>query len=164
MTDSPCTSARRRRLALWLPALGWYAVIFFFSAQTGTESSQVSDGVLTDFFRLDLSATSWELFLLLSFLVRKAAHAFIYFVLTGLLLLPLRELIRRRGRRYGAALALCAVLAGLDELHQVFVPGRSGKLADVGIDLAGGVCFLLLWALVQWIRKRRRDKKESPVS
>ena len=147
-----------RKAALWLPAVAWYVVIFLFSAQTGAESSQVSTGVLTDLFLLDLDATPWELFLILSRLVRKAAHAFVYFVLTGLLLLPLNSLISRPKTRYAAALGLCAVLAALDEFHQTFVPGRSGRVGDVLIDLSGSVCFLLLWVLLRWFLKRRREK------
>ncbi len=155
-------NSRLKRLSLWLPALLWYAVIFFFSAQTGTESSAVSDAVLTDFFRLDLAHTSWDLFLLLSFLVRKGAHAFVYFVQTGLLLLPLWPLLKSPKVRTAVALGGCALLAALDEIHQLFVPGRSGKLSDVIIDTLGGVCFLLCLWLVQWLLKRRRDRESQP--
>lgn len=150
------SSPPRKRLALWLPALLWYAVIFCFSAQTGAESSAVSNAVLTDFFCLDLQNTSWDLFLLLSFLVRKGAHAFVYFVQTGLLLLPLRSLLASSQARSAAALGGCAVLATLDEVHQLFVPGRSGKLSDVLIDTLGGVCFLLLLWLVQKLKSRKK--------
>jgi len=153
------TSPRLKRLALWLPALLWYAVIFYFSAQTGAESSAVSDAVLTDFFRLDMAHTSWDLFLLLSFLVRKAAHAFVYFVQTGLLLLPLWSLIKSPKVRNAVALGGCALLATLDEIHQLFVPGRSGKLSDVLIDTMGGVCFLVFLWLVQWFLRRRRNRE-----
>lgn len=35
------------------------------------------------------------------------------------------------------AVALVAVIASLDEWHQSYVPGRTGELRDVGLDLVG---------------------------
>lgn len=149
-----------RRLARWLPAAGWYAVIWFFSSQTGAESQDVSDGVLTQLFHYDIQNSPMVLSDLLSFLVRKGAHMGVFFLLTGLLLYALSARALRPGVRAGAALGLCGVLAALDEFHQTFVPGRSGRLQDVGIDLLGGACFLLLWWLVRRIRERRRSAEE----
>lgn len=138
----------------WLPVLVWYGVIFLFSAQTGDASSQLSSGVIETAFRVDLATADWDLVLMLSFLVRKGAHMFVYFVLTGLLLFAL-------GKRKGAvplAVGLCALLAGLDEFHQYFVPGRSCKLTDVFIDLAGGLVFLLFLRLWRAVWAHRKAK------
>lgn len=146
-------------LLAWLPAAAWYFVIWNFSAQTATESSGVSGGltdrVLTWVYPTYRSMTPearQALVESLSFVVRKGAHMFLYFVLTGLLLLALRTLIQHSGGRAAAAAALCALLAGLDEYHQTFVPGRSGELRDVLVDLSGGCVFLLLWWLLRMLR------------
>ena len=96
-----------------------------------------------------------RLYDLLSFLVRKAAHMGVFFVLTGLLLFALWRLGTSPRTQAGLSLGLCALLAGLDEFHQTFVPGRDGKLPDVLIDLGGGVCFLLLWLLLRHLRGRK---------
>jgi VanZ family protein len=46
----------------------------------------------------------------------------------------------------GLALALVFLYAASDELHQVFVPGRTGQISDVVVDVAGAVAGLtLLW-------------------
>lgn len=140
-----------KRLALWLPALLWYGVIFYFSAQTGAESTEISDAFIERAFHWDIANSLMVLSSLLSTLVRKGAHAFVFFVQTGLLLFPLRELIPQKKPRRWLALALCAALALSDEVHQFFVPGRSCKLTDVLIDSLGGMCFLvLLWLLETW--------------
>ncbi len=142
-------------MARWLAALGWYMVIWCLSAQNGAESQAVSDGVLTELFGIDLAGLDWNVMLLFSFLVRKGAHMGAYFVLTGLILWAWKPWLAERRCWPWAALGLCAGLAALDEAHQLFVPGRSGKLQDVAIDLLGGALFLLAWWLV---RKLRREK------
>lgn len=147
-----------KRLLAFIPALLWYGVIWRFSAQTATQSGGVSGGLLHTLLQLispayteaveEIQVVSVGI---LSFFIRKAAHISLYFVLTALLLLALSQVADRTALRRGAALALCALLAGLDEYHQTFVPGRSGELRDVCIDTAGGGLFLLLWAMLVWL-------------
>ena len=142
-------------LARWLPAAGWYAVIWSLSAQTGSESQALSDSVL-EAFGYDIQNSLMSLSALLSFLVRKGAHMGAFFALTGLLVFALWRMVKSPALRGAAALALCALLAGLDEFHQTFVPGRTGALRDVAIDLMGGACFLLCWALARFILARKK--------
>lgn len=144
------------RVARFLPAWLWYAVICLFSAQTGTESQEVSDGVL-ELFGYDIRNAPMVLSALLSFLLRKAAHAGVFFLLTALLYWALKEL--KRPLRGEVALGLCALLAALDEFHQTFVPGRSGRWQDVVVDTLGGLCFLGAAALVRAIRRKRRTSQ-----
>lgn len=147
-----------RPLLRALPAALWYALIFWFSSksaavsggQSGVLLSRALDGASPAFRAAgaELRAFAAEL---LSFPVRKCAHMFLYFVLAALLL-PALTSLRRRGLRAGATLAWCGVLAALDEYHQTFVPGRSGELRDVLVDLAGGALLLGLWAFALWAR------------
>lgn len=142
-----------KRAARFVPAGLWYAVICFFSAQTGSESQGVSDGVL-ELFGYDILNSPMALSALLSFVIRKGAHMGVFFVLTGLLYWALQE-VGRPARGIWAA-GLCTALAGLDEFHQTFVPGRSGRWQDVVIDTLGALCFLALAALIRAVRKKRR--------
>lgn len=153
-----------RRLARWLPAAGWYAVIWFFSSQTGTESQEVSDSVLTRLFHYDIKNSPMALSDILSFLVRKAAHMGVFFVLTALLVFALRGLTDKRRLQAAAALGLCGGLAALDEFHQAFVPGRSALPRDVLIDLCGGAAFLLCWRLFRRLRARRAKKTDASAA
>jgi len=53
------------------------------------------------------------------------------------------------------------IYAITDEIHQLFVPGRSGKLEDVLIDTIGvwiGICVLLFFVKIIEIIKRCKDK------
>lgn len=154
----------RDTLCPFLPAAVWYAVIFRFSAQTGNSSSALSDGLLNRlleqfwpafFLRSEAERTAIAEFLI--FLLRKGAHMGVYFVLAGLLLWAVRRWPSPR-RRVLTVLPLCAALAGLDEFHQTFVPGRNGQFRDVLIDLSGAVLLLLLWAVLRRLRARRKNR------
>ena len=57
-----------------------------------------------------------------------------------------------------AAMGLCAVLAALDEFHQLFVPGRDGKLSDVLIDTCGAVCFLLFSLALSALQRAKEER------
>ena len=149
-----------KKLARWLPAAGWYAVIWHLSAQTGSESQSMSNGLL-EAMGHDIQDSPEATTVFLALLVRKGAHMGAFFTLTGLVLFALWRAVKRPAFRAGAALALCGLLASLDEFHQTFVPGRSGTPRDVLIDLLGGVCFLLLWMLIRAVRARR--KADQPV-
>jgi len=149
---------------LWLPPLLWYRLIWGLSAQTAAVSGGMSDGLLYRFllalspaFAASGEAARLEAVESLSFLERKAAHMFLYFTLALLLLAALSLWVRRR--RAPAALALCALAAALDEYHQTFVPGRSGELRDVLVDLGGAAAALALAALLALWRRGDRPAR-----
>ena len=59
------------------------------------------------------------------------------------------------------AWALATLYAATDEFHQVFVPGRSGKVADVLLDSAGALLGVLLLALILHAIDKRRTASYS---
>ena len=81
---------------------------------------------------------------LLDLVVRKVGHAVAYGVLAVLV-----AWARNRGpdEERSVVLLLVAVYAITDEIHQSFVPGRSGAITDVLVDTAGAVAGLGLRAL-----------------
>ncbi len=70
------------------------------------------------------------------FIVRKAAHFTEYFLLGFLLSATLRSWGRPVPGTLQALLLL--VVPFVDETIQLFVPGRSGQVSDMWLDLAGG--------------------------
>lgn len=146
-----------QKILLWLPAPLWYRVIWNFSAQSANVSGDLSDRLLWRLLALlspafsagDMAAQNAAVELL-SFFERKAAHMFLYFVLILLLWLALAPLLQSKRRQILAASTLCTVLASLDEYHQYLVPGRSGQVRDVLIDLAGAALALILAVLIGW--------------
>ena len=55
----------------------------------------------------------------------------------------------------------CTLYAATDEIHQLFVAGRTGKWQDVLLDSSGALAGLLLAMFMLWLIRRRRTKKQS---
>ena len=159
-----------RNSMLCVPAALWYWVIWRFSAQSAAVSGDLSDRLLWKLLALVSPAfsrtdtdTQTAAVELLSFFERKAAHMFLYFVLILLIWLALLPLVRGKTRQISLAAVLCALLAGLDEYHQTLIPGRSGELRDVCVDLAGAALAVLLVAVLLWAARWRREGRLSAL-
>lgn len=92
----------------------------------------------------------------LQFIIRKTAHAFIYTVLGVLLTCGFLtfECIKK-AKRFFVPLALGALYSVSDEIHQLFVQGRSCELRDVCIDSLGVAIGILLVLLVLRLFKNK---------
>lgn len=66
-----------------------------------------------------------------------------------------------RPRRYLIAAWLSLGLGLVDELHQVYVPGRSGDAADLAADALGIMLAVLVYSLVRQLLGRRRARLSS---
>lgn len=114
-------------------------VLWYFSSRDGTISQTQSDWVA----RL-LGASS--ITRALSVLIRKSAH-FLIFLCVGISssMLCANNPGKITFRQIGWACLIALMFASVDELHQHFVPGRSGELKDVLLDFAGasvGIVFV----------------------
>jgi len=78
---------------------------------------------------------------------RKTAHFTAYAVLSVCSYNAFRLLINQKKRAVTVAFSFCILTAISDEIHQLFVPGRSGEIRDVLIDTLG-ICLGLglVWA------------------
>lgn len=140
-----------------IPLLAVMIMIFCFSAQSSSKSSETSARITKtvvrvthpDYDRLDRQ-TQRTIFERTSHLVRKTAHFTEFAMLGFFLYLHLRALARERGlRRPALYTALGGVLYAVsDELHQGFVAGRAPAALDVGIDSVGVLFGLLVMALL----------------
>lgn len=171
---------RKLRRTIWkllsvIAVILWAAVIFRFSSQQGTKSSGVSGkicyAIATEYSNLshqDLSEAQIRTIAEgIQFPVRKAAHMSEYALLALLVFNALRALGMAGGKkRYALSLLLVAAYAASDEIHQLFIPGRSGQLWDVLIDTAGGLIMLCLIRLIRraWLHGKRKPTKEKRVA
>jgi VanZ family protein len=78
--------------------------------------------------------------------LRKLAHVTEYAILAVLVCRALEEPRRLPRTVAAAAFALCAAYAALDELHQTFVPSRTGSPLDVALDVGGAALGIALRA------------------
>ncbi len=93
--------------------------------------------------------------------IRKCGHLTEYAVLALLAWRALRRPVKNDPRPWGwrearLALAIVVLYAATDELHQLFVPDRTGLVSDVFIDTAGGGLGLLALRVHCIFRKSNR--------
>ncbi len=74
---------------------------------------------------------------IIEFILRKAAHIVVFFIITLAIFLLLREYTRKPYLAVIGALLLGSVVAFLDEYHQSMVDGRHGTFVDVFINMVG---------------------------
>ena len=153
------------RLVPWLLVLLWMGVIFYFSQENGEQSAGTSERVicflLTRFDPgfLDLTAKEQTLRIRAwSTVVRKMAH-FTLFGVMGLLSFGAFSVVLPPRRAFWAALGLGMLQGILDEVHQLFVPGRACEIRDMAIDTAGVALGVLVMLLLFSLVKRKKEPK-----
>lgn len=138
----------------------WMVFIFVLSGKVGAKSSGLSGSVIAD-ARLYVPSSSEQV---VTLVVRKAAHIFMYGVL-GILLANLLNSYKLSVKRvFGFGILIAAVYACFDEVHQYFVGGRSSSSRDVLIDVAGatiGICIYYGYLKVSNKYHKSLDKRGS---
>ena len=134
----------RRELNYWLPPIVWAAVILI--ASTDLFSSSNTSGVLqriavTIFGHRFAPAFAKTL----NRFIRKGAHLTEYGILGALTFRALRGERRSWKPRWAiGAIVFATVIASLDEIHQSFVPSRTGTWHDALLDVAGAAIAQIL--------------------
>jgi len=125
-------------LTSWVLVLVLMVIIFNFSNQESIISSSNSTSLTEKIFSL---CKLDKILMFDSFhgLIRKIAHFSVYCLL-GYLVYNAIYYSCKKDYIYLLALTILIVLiyAGSDEIHQLFVRGRSGEFRDVIIDTSGG--------------------------
>ena len=111
----------------------WMIVIFCFSNQEATDSSKLSDGFIKNTISRVIHDDSESAIKKFVKPVRKSAHFCVYLIL-GLLVMNCFN-INKKYILY--SVIICMLYSISDEVHQIFVPGRSCELLDIFIDTCG---------------------------
>lgn len=134
-------------------------IIFSFSAVPATASTKQSKGLTYNVIKLlngnKLSERDLEkLTKKINPVIRKIAHFSIYMILAIVTYMFIEELnIKSKSEKERLrkniiyTCIFCIIYAVFDEIHQIYVPGRTGKAIDVIIDTLGscmGIAILLL--------------------
>ena len=115
-------------------------VIFCFSATPADESDLQSKGIIYKIAEKlqGKKAEEIENIDMLNHLIRKFAHASIYFLLCILVMNSIFQIKNDNKFIYNlVAIGICFLYACTDEYHQLFIEGRAGQFTDVLIDTAG---------------------------
>lgn len=140
-------------------------LIFFFSHQSAIDSDKVSSGVIDKIIHTieiigNHKLTDNELELISNYLVfpiRKLAHFTLYFILGILFYNLIKSYIKNNKKRIIVSLLFCLLYACSDEIHQIFIPGRSCEIRDVFIDSIGSFMGIILI----YIFLKRKDEKDE---
>lgn len=152
------------KVAIWIPVILMAITIFGFSAQNGSQSSGMSRKVAE--LILDCGESTGVVHVepakregyisMLQTPIRKGAHMSEYAVFCVLVFIALTVNQVKIKLRYKITFAITFLFACSDEIHQLYVPYRSGRFTDVLIDMSG--C-LIAMALIFLVQKHLRKKQ-----
>ena len=143
----------------------WMITVFRFSNQGGTESSSTSakvTKVIVDVVVNDKKEENKvQIANKIEKVVRKFAHYTIYTIGGFLIMNYAYTTDKTKKQQILGSLLFGAFYAATDEVHQYFVPGRSARLFDVGIDSLGVMTGILIYiALIKVIKCMLKNKEK----
>ncbi len=131
--------AQPKKVAYFLPPILWMGLIYFLSS----------------FHKIQMTEVGWA-----NFVTRKSAHFGEYAILCLLYFRAFRKSTKLSRAKAGIfSFILTLAYAYTDEYHQTFVPGRTGRSFDIGVDSLGAFAGLIFsWKLVNLLPKRVRKE------
>lgn len=147
-------------VVLWALVLGLMGFIFSMSAEPAVVSSETSGNTLRAIFNVIFpgfkdfdEAMQQHIIDQNQYFIRKTAHFSVYTLLGILTSLAVAQHIKRFSL---ISYAIGTLYAVSDEIHQLYVPGRSGQISDVLLDSAGvALGCVLIFILYKLINKKR---------
>lgn len=136
-----------KKIIKYLIVIFWLSLIFYFSNQQASDSDNVSDGVMGKVINIVENIINYEfneteknnIYEYGIGPLRKCAHFSIYFILGVLLYNLVSDYNLNLKKTFIISLLFCLLYACSDEIHQLFVFGRSGNVKDVCIDTLGSL-------------------------
>ncbi|MBR3146165.1 MAG: VanZ family protein [Bacilli bacterium] len=132
--------------------------IFKFSGENDVKSDSRSDGIIvkTTEFILNRKLTDDEKKIYIKkyvVYVRKTAHFTLYFLLGLAFISFLKEFDLNNKKLLLYTIIFVFIYACSDEIHQLFIKGRSGEVLDVLIDTLGGTLSSIIYTSFRVRRK-----------
>ena len=140
---------KKKKIIKILLVIFWMGVIFTFSNQKATDSSKLSYGFIKNTIAKTFNINDDEKLKKFVKPIRKTAHFTIYLIL-GLLVLNCFDVANKKTIIY--TVIICLLYSISDEIHQMFIDGRSGEVVDVFIDTLGSFSGSLIYKF--WTYKK----------
>lgn len=136
-----------KRIILYILLIFWMGLIFFLSNEPAIESADTSNEIVMKVVSVvenvvDYEFSEDEVNNYFSFPIRKMAHLTLYLVL-GVIIYNLLNTYNIKNKLL-LSFMFCLLYALSDEIHQLFVIGRSGEIRDVLIDSCGSFLGIFL--------------------
>lgn len=156
----------KKMIALFF-VIVWMLVIFSFSAKNSVDSNNMSKKFLNEIVtttvkivRINTTKAKINAFVeKYNIVIRKVAHVSIYLILSIIVTIILDLYGIENKKLYIYSLLFCLMYSLTDEVHQLSVDGRSGKMFDVMIDNIGISLGLIIFMLHKYIRNNSKIKK-----
>ena len=153
-------AVKKKKIISWVLVIIWMIVIFLFSSQTADDSSVLSGGISDRIIEVTEVVfpnvdTNEDIF---HNAIRNTGHFFLYLVL-GILLMNALNINNTKG--YTPIIIRTKIISFLyavsDEIHQIYVPGRSWEILDIIIDVLGAGAGILIYLVL--IRNLAKNKE-----
>lgn len=142
----------KKQIIYFVLILIWMAVVFAFSNQSAEVSSKASGGITEKVVKLFINnntTISQSQRDSIETVIRKCAH-FVLYLIGGFLtanFLSTTQIQDKHIVMYAILFTFCYAIT--DEMHQLFVSGRSGEIRDVILDTAGASVGTMMSNLVE---------------
>ena len=144
----------------------WLLTIFLFSNDKAEVSSEKSDGISNTIVNIieNISGNNYseekyeEVLNIVIFIVRKTAHFLEYLILGLLVINVIKDYKVLEVKYIITGVLFCMLYAISDEIHQLFVSGRSCQIKDILIDTTGSITGILIYYLLYKHRKNKLNK------
>lgn len=142
----------------------WMCTIFYFSNQQGIGSSNTSKKISMIIVNvLDIKneipdEEKQKLIEMIEPVIRKLAHYTIYMI-GGILIMNCTYAFEKEEKKVVIHSGIIGTIYAIsDEVHQLFIAGRSGRVADVLIDSIGISTGIAIYLLIKHLVDRTRRK------
>lgn len=133
-----------KKIKYYIPSIILMLIIYMFSCQNGEESSGLSSSIMITIQNIFPFIHNVDL---LHLIIRKCAHMSEYALLTLSFIYGFSHSTSSMNKISIFSIISTFLYACSDEIHQLFIIGRSGQFTDVLIDTCGGLIMLLLYRL-----------------
>jgi len=146
-----------KKILLWTIAVLWMIVIFSLSSQPAEISNANSKSgtkillkATESIYKVDIDSNTKEATKLINNAnntLRDYAHTSVFFVLAILVYSAMRNKGGYSIKALIFSFLICFIFSILDEIHQIFTPGRGFQVSDLGMDFIGIISGIIIFIL-----------------
>ena len=141
----------KKRLA-WILWICWLIIIFYLSHQSGEVSGGTSSNLIynTLEFVMPIFKININIVDIVSFIhnpLREVMHIIEYFILALLTFNLLKQY--NNNKKIFITISFCFIYAVFDEIHQLFIVGRTLEYIDIFMDIVGTIIGCILYQIIK---------------
>ena len=141
--------------------LSCISLIFLFSCDNAEISTKKTENFMNKIVNVSTSI-SYNTHFFTFGIVRKCAHFFEFFLLGFLIVNFIKHYKKLNIKIIIYCIFFCIMYAISDEIHQLFVSGRSCEIKDIIIDSSGSISGIFFYYLLYYnVNKTKLIKKNS---